>query len=63
MWAVVRAIIGRGAVFDVVLFGFFWPLSSNNWAGISKKYCETNSGSPEVELRYSPLSYFILFKY
>jgi hypothetical protein len=30
-------------------------------AGISKNYCATNSGSPEVELRFCP--WFILFKY
>ncbi len=30
-------------------------------AGTSKNYCVTNSGSPEVELRFCPL--FTLFKY
>jgi hypothetical protein len=39
---------------------------SQNWglfpeAGISKNYYATNSGSPEVDLRFSPL--LILFKY
>jgi hypothetical protein len=30
-------------------------------SGISKNYCPTNSGSPEVELRINP--WIILFKY
>jgi hypothetical protein len=30
-------------------------------AGISKNYCATNSGSPEVELRFCP--WLIMFKY
>ncbi len=30
-------------------------------AGVSKNYCATNSGSPEVELRFCP--WIILFKY
>jgi hypothetical protein len=30
-------------------------------AGISKNHCATNSGSPEVELRFCP--WIILFKY
>jgi hypothetical protein len=30
-------------------------------AGISKNYCATNSGSPEVELRFCP--WLIMIKY
>jgi hypothetical protein len=33
----------------------------HNAEAISKNYCETNSGSPEVELRFFP--WIILFKY
>jgi hypothetical protein len=56
---VARVPLGRGLKMDTALEGPILYKSSPE-AGISENYCATNSGLPEVELRFFP--WLILFK-